>query len=399
MVDREYSGGIIDGLQKHTELPQYGSNRPYFTLKDRIIIKIRHILYTKQSSGPDRPDFSRGNTKKGLFLGLLWQKCLPVLILFAFPFGAHAGFFSFVVDLFSSITPLEVVSTNSQTMALLEPALNFNPNPISGGGDIIIVGGTALLPENGPSDGISENIKDQPISDQISIYVVRDGDTLSTIAKMFGVSVNTIRWNNDISGSVISPGQTLAILPVSGVRHTVKKGDTIGSIAKLYSADAGDIKKYNNISEATKLAIGDIVIVPDGEITSHPSGSPSRVQLVQSTKVYEGYYMRPANGPKTQGLHGHNGIDIGGPVGAPIVASASGKIIISRSGGWNGGYGNYIVIQHQNGTQTLYAHNSKNIAFEGADVVQGQVIGYIGRSGKATGPHLHFEVRGARNPF
>ncbi len=318
----------------------------------------------------------------------------------SFPFGVHAGLFSFVSSLFSSAKAEETSYVNSQTVPLLQAAVNTNPNPILGGADITIVGGVALLPENAPTEGLSENIGDQPISDQISIYVVREGDTLGAIAKMFGVSINTIRWNNDIKSSTISPGQTLTILPVSGVRHTVKKGDTLASIAKLYKGDTEDIKKYNNISESSVLAIGNVVIVPDGEIVSSKGPSTtSRVQIVASTKVYEGYYMRPANGKKTQGIHGHNGIDIGAPVGTQIVASAAGKVIISRSGGWNGGYGTYIVIQHDNGTQTLYAHNNKNIVFEGTDVVQGQVIAYMGATGKATGSHLHFEVRGARNPF
>jgi LysM repeat protein len=320
--------------------------------------------------------------------------------LLAFPFGVNAGLFSFVSSLFSSAKAEEKSYVNSQTMPLLQAAVNTNPNPISGGAEITIVGGSALLPENAPTEGISENVSDYAISDQISIYVVREGDTLSDIAKMFGVSVNTIRWNNDINGSVISPGQTLTILPVSGVRHTVKKGDTLASIAKVYKGDIGDIKKYNNVTESSVLSVGDVVIVPDGEIvTTSSSRASSRVQIVSSAKVYEGYYMRPAAGQKTQGIHGHNGVDIGAPIGTSIVAAASGRVIISRSGGWNGGYGNYIVIQHNNGTQTLYAHNNKNIVYEGAEVVQGQVIGYMGATGKATGSHLHFEIRGARNPF
>jgi LysM repeat protein len=343
---------------------------------------------------------SRIQAKKRIFIGLLWQKCLPVLLLASFPFGAQAGFFSFVTQIFSPARAEESYPPNSQTMSLLQAALNSNPNPISGGGDITIVGGSALLPENNPVGGISENESDHPISDQISIYIVRDGDTLSTIAKMFGVSVNTIRWSNDIKGSIISPGQTLTILPVSGVRHTVKSGDTIKSISKLYNGDIEEIQRYNNISSATKLRVGEVVIVPDGEMVAKPSAlSGSSVKIVGSTKVYEGYYMRPVNGTKTQGVHGYNGIDIGAPVGTPIFAAASGRVLISRSGGWNGGYGNYIVIEHSNGTQTLYAHNSKNIAFAGAEVIQGQIIGYVGATGKATGPHVHFEIRGARNPF
>jgi LysM repeat protein len=303
--------------------------------------------------------------------------------------------FSFVSNLFSGVSQLKS-SLNSQTVALLEAPLNINPFPATGGADITIVENSALLSDNDPVGGLSENLKNAPSSDQISIYIVRQGDTLGGIAKMFGVSVNTIRWNNDISGSTITPGQTLTILPISGVRHTVKKGDTVGSIAKLYKGDVGDIERYNNITADTKLSIGDIVIVPDGEMRS--SGG-SQVQFVTNSKVFEGYYMRPVPGPKTQGIHGHNAVDLAPPYGTSVVAAAEGTIIVSRIGGWNGGYGIYVVIQHPNGTQTLYSHMSKNYAVIGQHVNQGEVIGNVGATGEATGPHLHFEIRGARNPF
>lgn len=285
-------------------------------------------------------------------------------------------------------------------MPLLEAPLNIDPTPPTGGAEITIVDGTALVADGSPSGGISENENDHPISDQISIYIVREGDTLSSIAKMFEVSVNTIRWNNDIKGSVISPGQTLEILPVSGVRHEVKKGDTLKSIAKLYKADIADIERYNNITEATKLSIGEVVIVPDGEIVPQAVAPTSRVRIVGAqVTVSNGYFIRPTTGPKSQGIHGYNGIDIAPPTGTPIVAAANGTVIISKSSGWNGGYGAYVVIQHPNGTQTLYAHMSKNAALQGSQVEQGQVIGYVGSTGKATGPHLHFEIRGTKNPF
>ena len=81
------------------------------------------------------------------------------------------------------------------------------------------------------------------------------------------------------------------------------------------------------------------------------------------------------------------------------MASASGEVIISRAGGWNGGYGSYVVIKHSNGTQTLYAHNSRNNVSVGDYVNQGDIIAFVGSTGKSTGPHVHFEIRGARNPF
>ena len=102
---------------------------------------------------------------------------------------------------------------------------------------------------------------------------------------------------------------------------------------------------------------------------------------------------------KTQGLHGYNGVDIGAPNGTPIIAAAGGSVVVSRNSGWNGGYGNYIVIKHENGTQTLYAHMSEIVVVSGQSIVQGQVVGSVGSTGKSTGSHLHFEVRGAKNPF
>jgi murein DD-endopeptidase MepM/ murein hydrolase activator NlpD len=329
----------------------------------------------------------------------------------SFPVLANAGVLSFVQNLLSPLGQTASVKS-SQSVALLEAPVNIDPSPNTGGGDITVVGGSALLADNDPG-GLSSNQPITPSSDQISLYIVRPGDTLSSIAKLFGVSVNTIRWGNDIKGNTVSPGQTLTILPVSGVRHIVKSGDTIKSIAKLYNGNVGEIEQYNNITDSTVLNPGDVVIVPDGEMnTSGSSQTYSSSGHLWSDPLYgpplmstgpaaspDGYYIRPTTGPKTQGIHGYNAVDIAPPYGTPIVAAAAGKVIVRKMGGWNGGYGNYIVIQHGNGTQTLYAHMSREAVPDGVDVVQGQVIGYVGATGKVTGPHLHFEIRGAPNPF
>ena len=113
------------------------------------------------------------------------------------------------------------------------------------------------------------------------------------------------------------------------------------------------------------------------------------------------YYVSPVSHYiQTQGIHGYNAVDLAAPVGTPIVAAADGEITVAREGGWNGGYGSYVVITHDNGSQTLYAHMSKVATYDGQQVVQGQVIGYVGGTGESTGPHLHFEIRnGIRNPF
>lgn len=331
-------------------------------------------------------------------------RALPLFLMIMAPLSVSAGFFSHISSWFSSekfqAEDFAHTEYNSQTMPLLRAALNIDPNPSKGGGDITVVGGNSLLSEAGPSGTIAD-IEERPAtSDRISIYVVREGDTLSQIADMFNVSVNTIRWANDISGGrSIQPGQTLVILPISGVRHTVEEGDTLKSIAKKYEGDLDEILAYNGFAADTALSVGDVVVVPHGEIAAPASVSAgSLASTGGSSSVADGYFIRPVNGIKTQGIHGYNGVDIGAPIGTQIVAAAAGEVIIARSSGWNGGYGEYIVIKHDNGTQTLYAHLS-GLEVYGGRVVQGQVIGYVGSTGRSTGPHLHFEVRGARNPF
>lgn len=293
--------------------------------------------------------------------------------------------------------------SNSQTMTLLAAAVNFDPNPAKGGGDIT-TDGDALLPAVGPAGSLADVSQARPTSDQISIYIVREGDTLSKIAQMFGVSINTIRWANDISSrGTIRAGQVLTILPVDGVSYTVKKGDTLGSIAKKFKGDAEEIANYNVLAADEPLVPGTEIIIPDGVVTPPPAprSSPTSA-LVRGAggPLIAGYFAHPLpGGRKTQDLHGRNGKDFGAPSGTPIIASAAGSVIVARSGSWSGGYGNYVVINHDNGTQTLYAHMSSLATWRGAQVTQGQVIGYVGCTGRCTGPHLHFEVRGAANPF
>ena len=283
------------------------------------------------------------------------------------------------------------VKQNSQTVPVLSPATNIDPKPSIGGGDIIIVGGTALFSVESAS----------PEATAISVYVVRSGDTLYEIAKMFDVTVNTIAWANNIQGRLIHEGQELVILPITGVRHTVAEGETLASIAKKYEGDLEEIANYNELATNTSLAVGQLVIVPDGVMATPPSSIFSAPLRGGSGPSIAGYYVWPvAGGALTQGLHGYNGIDIGAPSGTRILAAAVGTVILAKGGGgWNGGYGNYVVIRHDNGTQTLYAHMSQVLTTVGTRVQQGSAIGNVGSTGKATGSHLHFEVRGATNHF
>ncbi len=316
------------------------------------------------------------------------------------PLSAGAGVFSYMRGLFESEPEENLTAViTSQTVSVLQAAVNPDPNPAKGGGDITVVGGSALLSETGPSGTLADIEENH--SGTISIYVVREGDTIGAIAKMFGVSVSTIAWANDVRGGAIRAGQTLIILPISGVRHIVARGDTLQSIAKKYKAEVDEIAGYNGISAGTHLAVGEVVLVPDGEMApTAPSASRTAQLRGAGGPDYAGYYLRPIiGGRKTQGLHGYNGVDLATYLGAPVLASASGSVIIARDSGWNGGYGKYIVVAHENGTQTLYSHLSAVSVLSGKSVTRGEIIGYVGNTGRSTGPHLHFEVRGAKNPF
>jgi len=236
---------------------------------------------------------------------------------------------------------------NSQTLALLQAAHNIDPTPSRGGGDVKTEDGVALVAEATPFTSSAQDQMAPAAPDQISLYLVQDGDTLSQVAKMFGVSVNTIVWANELSSSNdIHPGETLLILPISGVQHTVEKGDTIASIAEKYHGNEEEILAYNGI-EADALSVGATVTVPGGEIEEKQATYSGDSVAQASQRSISGYFIHPLPGAvRTQGIHGYNAVDYGAAVGTPIRAAADGRVIVSRVGGWNGGYGSYIVIDH-----------------------------------------------------
>ena len=266
---------------------------------------------------------------------------------------------------------------------------------------------------------------DVPDRETISTYTVESGDTLSGIASQFGVSTNTIRWANDIPAkATVKVGQKLVILPITGVRHKVTKGDTVATIAKKYKADTSDISSYNDLSSGEKLIVGSTIIVPDGEIQftqaqlakssgkngkggnsndSQYKNAMGKIGGTSKQSAPKGYFIRPVVGTKTQGFHGpYNAIDIGAPEGTPIVAAAEGTVILAKGSGYNGGYGGLTIIQHPNGSQSLYAHQSKVTVNVGDHVAQGQKIGEVGHTGRVigrTGNHLHLEFRNIKTPI
>ncbi|OGM32520.1 hypothetical protein A2803_03595 [Candidatus Woesebacteria bacterium RIFCSPHIGHO2_01_FULL_44_21] len=237
--------------------------------------------------------------------------------------------------------------------------------------------------------------------DRVIDYEVKEGDTVSTIAEKFGVSVDTIRWQNALpSRDSIKVGQVLEILPVTGVSHKVNKGDTVYSIAKKYDVDPQVIVNYPFNAfvndETFELAIAQTIIVPDGVKPEEVQWSPvARVRQITpdaGTVVASGNFVWPAQGTISQNFAWyHKALDIANRAAPSVLAADAGTVVMA---GWldGYGYGNRVMIDHGNGTRTLYAHLSKIYVGVGQTVNRGDSIGQMGSTGRSTGIHLHFEV-------
>lgn len=236
------------------------------------------------------------------------------------------------------------------------------------------------------------------VRDKILNYEVQEGDTVASIAKKFGIDEDTIRWQNNLTKDRIKVGQTLEILPVTGMAHKVVKGDTVYSIAKKYDSDPQAIADFpfNSFSndETFELAIGQLVIVPEGVKPADIIVSPRIRQITPNagTVVASGQFVWPTAGTISQNYSWyHKGIDIANSAAPAILAADAGRVIVA---GWpdNTGYGNRVVIDHGNGYKTLYAHMQKIYVISGQTVKRGDAIGQMGSTGRSTGTHLHFEV-------
>ena len=257
---------------------------------------------------------------------------------------------------------------------------------------------SSVLSTSVEDTGISTDISTKP-RDKIIEYVVQDGDTVSLIADKFSVSVDTILWQNDLGAKDrIKPGQTLEILPVTGISHKVTKGDTVYSIAKKYDTSPQSMVDfpYNSFvnDETFELAVGQILIVPDGVKPSEKPTAPRIRQITPDagTVVASGAFVWPASGSITQNFAWyHKGVDIANRAAPDILATDAGKVVVA---GWPDGYGygNRVVIDHGNGYKTLYGHLSKIYVVPGQTVGRGSAIGKMGSTGSSTGTHLHFEV-------
>ena len=243
----------------------------------------------------------------------------------------------------------------------------------------------------------------------IQVYEVLPADNLQKIAARYDLRPETILWANpklESNPDLLWPGQQLIIPPVDGVMHVVRAGDTLSTLAVKYKVSIEEIVEFplNNLTSANSpINSGRQLIIPNG----------TKPYVARQVAMYRGpvpanavrgsgNFAWPVSGHITQQFwHGHRAIDVGARAGAPIVAADSGYVV-KASHGWNGGYGRMVMVDHGNGFVSLYAHMNTLYVRQGENVAKGEQLGTVGNTGRSTGPHLHFEIRqngAARNPF
>lgn len=247
-------------------------------------------------------------------------------------------------------------------------------------------------------DVFQTNISQKP-RDKTIEYTIQKGDTISTIAQNFGISGNTIRWENDLTSDDITVGDTLKILPVTGMSYKVQSGDTVYIIAKKFNTEAQKIVDFpfNDFAnpETFSLVAGQMLIVPDAIKPSEQQYIRPQVYIAQGPfAITSAGFTWPLHGIITQFASWyHMALDIAAPVGTPIVAAQSGTVSQVDIGSWDYGYGNNIYIDNGAGYKSHYAHMSVVNVSAGDHVEAGKtVLGWVGLTGRTTGPHLHFEV-------
>ena len=276
-------------------------------------------------------------------------------------------------------------------------------------GDIIVSDSNGYLVKINPQTSDSNRIG----MTDFAFHTIESGESLSIIAEKYGVSTETIMWENGMANAnSIRAGQKLKIPPVNGVSYKVKRGDSLEKIAKKYKIEVKDIIAQNALN-TEDVYKGQAIFLPDAKPITPPrpkyiastSGSHtvnvvntdySTVAASTATAAPNRIFIKPTKGVITQGYHaGHYAIDIADRSRPPVYAAGAGTIIKASSGTWGGGYGNHIIMDNGNGIKTLYAHLDSLKVGVGDYVNQGDVIGIQGNTGRVygvTGIHLHWEV-------
>lgn len=239
--------------------------------------------------------------------------------------------------------------------------------------------------------------------EEVVLHKVKGGETLESIAKDYKVTVDSIKYVNDMGNDdVIVPDQELTILPVSGVLHEVEEGQTVESIAKEWEVPAQAIVDINWLDQPYEVHPGQKLVIPNAEIPkpiepAAPSQPMTQMvtgpqQTQQPPVASGGRFYFPVSGQITQYFsYYHNGIDVGTGTSTPPIWSAEAGTV-TFAGWWSGGGGYSVWVDHGNGYVTQYAHMSRINVSVGQAVSRGQQLGNAGATGLAFGNHLHFSV-------
>ncbi len=272
------------------------------------------------------------------------------------------------------------------------------------------------------ADELICSLKKQDKRWHITEYRICKGDNLWRIASKFDTDHRLIIKASGIKKpSSLKTGKIIKVPNRNGVFYTVRKGDTLYGIAAKFKTSSASIEKNNSIKKKN-VRTGQKLFIPDAaepavksegkavasaravkkksaESAGEKSSAVKSSSLcfswpVKGIRISSGFGTRknPFNGKNAF----HSGIDISCNEGTRIRAAEKGKVIFS---GWKSGYGNTVIIRHEKGYITVYAHNSRLSVQEGSNVERGQVVSLSGRTGAVTGAHLHFEVRKYLTPL
>jgi murein DD-endopeptidase MepM/ murein hydrolase activator NlpD len=219
-----------------------------------------------------------------------------------------------------------------------------------------------------------------------TVHVVQAGENLWDIARHYEVDVPTLFGANEsLDGGYIYPGDHIVVPSQKGVLVTVKEEKSLGEIADRYRVPLATVARANHLSHDVRLIPGQEVFVPGGR----PLDRGTFIwPLVSYGRISSGFGYRFH--PILRRRLWHSGLDLTAGYGTPIRAARAGRVV---SAGWNGTLGKTVVLRHDMGFQTVYGHCSQILAKHGQYVKKGKVIASVGKTGRATGPHLHFEVR------
>lgn len=289
------------------------------------------------------------------------------------------------------------IALGACSLVVLVAVITLNSQPVERGMGGFETPGMPVVSEAAFEGIDAAEIIEEPSQDSpalsYSVYRVKPGDMIGIIAENAGVTQDTlISVNNIRSTRLLQIGAYLKIPSIPGVLYTVKKdGETIASIAEKYEVDSDKCATVNHVALFDSLGAGTTVFVPDGEMDSlqraEINGDLFKKPIHSSWYLtsYFGYRASPFTGQRSY----HSGVDMACRTGTPIYAAMPGRV---SSTGFNNTYGNYVIITHHSGYQTLYGHMSRITTKNGAVVNFDTKIGEVGSTGMSTGPHLHFTV-------